>query len=180
MENKFSFAESSGSDVWISFWKKALKSNIEFLRSQGLNEYKNLQKFHARALVEPPLWRIPVVNGKYHTRYYSREVWERTLREGKLPNKHAGTWTSTRAEVVLEHVVERAPLIAWMLENPSQIDVIENVCICCVVTKNESKKLPSKRGVDPNNLWKRYLEGKIDVFDRKTGSWHILAGNFVK
>lgn len=180
MEDKFLFVESKDSSEWISFWKNALKSNIDFLRSQGLGEYKNLQKFHARALVEPPLWRIPAINGKYHTRYYSRDVWEKTVKEGKLPNKHAGTWTSSRAEVVLEHVVERAPLIAFLMENPSQIDIIERICVCCVVTKGESRMLPSKRGVDPDNVWKRYLEGKVDVFDRQTGSWHILAGNFVE
>lgn len=177
MENKFLFVESKDSNEWISFWKHALKKNIEFLRSQGLIEYKNLQKFNARALVEPPLWRIPAISGKYHTRYYSKGVWERTLKEGKLPNKHSGTWTSSRAEVVLEHIVERAPLIAWIMENPSQINTIEHICVCCVVTKCESKELPSRKGVDPNNIWKRYLEAKIDVFDRQTGSWHILSGN---
>ena len=176
IDEKFLFIESKDSIVWNSFWKESLRNMVVFLKSQGINQYKDLARFNARALVEPALWRLPEINGKYHTRFYSRAVWERSLQEGKLPSRSGGKWAATRAEVMLEHVVERAPLIGWIFEDPKRIDQIQDVCIGCVVTKDESNKLPSKCGVDPKNVWKRYLEGKVDVYDRKLNRWHILDG----
>jgi hypothetical protein len=173
---KFLFLESRNYDVWVNFWTESLKVTVDFLKSKGVHEYKDLVKLNARALVEPALWRLPEINGKYHTRFYSREVWERTIKEGKLPSKTGGKWNSSRAEVMLEHVVERSPLIQWIFEDPNRIDNLHNICIGCVVTKNESSKLHSKCGVDPNNVWKRYLDAKVDVFDRMKNRWHILDG----
>ena len=124
----------------------------------------------------PPLWRLPASTGKYHNRYYSRKVWETSVSKNKLPSKSSGTWTEKRSEVILEHVVERAQMIAWILEDLSRINDLENVCLCCVVTKDESKSLPSNYVVDPKNIWKRYIDGKVDVYDRLANKWHILDG----
>jgi len=176
VDKKFLFVESQDSVVWNSFWKESLRNAVTFLKSQGIHEYKDLSRFNARALVEPPLWRLPEINGKYHTRFYSRQVWERSLLEGRLPSRSGGKWSSPRAEVLLEHVVERAPLIEWIFDDPTRIDQIEDVVIGCVVTKDESKALPSKCGVNPNDLWKRYTSGRIDAYDRLLDRWHVLDG----
>ena len=177
MKSDFLYVEPPHSKEWISFWKKSLENSVAFLKANGVNQYSDLSKYNARSLIEPPLWRIPETNGKYHTRFFSREVWERTLSEGKLPSKSTGKWKSPRAEVMLEHVVERAPLITWILEDPNRIQRIEDVCIGCIVTKEESKKLPSRQGVDGSDVWKRYRIGKIDVYDRLLQRWHVLDGS---
>lgn len=176
IDSKFLFVESRDSQEWIDFWKDCLKQTISLLKSKGIEKYSDLARYNARALVEPALWRLPEINGKYHTRFYSREVWERSLQEGKLPSKSGGKWNNTRAEVMLEHVVERAPLISWLFEDPSRVEQVQDVCIGCVVTKQESAKLASKCGVDPNNIWKRYLDAKVDVYDRMLNRWHVLNG----
>ena len=179
MHDKFLYVDPPGSEEWISFWKDSLRNVVSFFKSKGITNYSDLSKFNARALIEPPLWRFPETNGKYHIRFFSREVWERTLKENKLPSRGTGKWSSSRAEVMLEHVVERASLISWILEDPTRIDRVEEICVGCVVSKEESKKLPSKRPVDPNDIWKRYLEGKVDVYDRMKARWHILDGKVI-
>ena len=178
-DSKFLYVHPPDYDRHISFWKDFLKVTINFLRSEGIRQYKDLRKRSARAAIEPSLWKMSETNGKYHIRYFSRETWERTLKEGRLPSKTTGSWNSSRAELMFEHVVERAPIVEWILEDPSNIDIIEDICIGCIVTKSESKLLPNRCGVDPKNVWKRYLEKKIDVYDRMLKKWHILDGKLV-
>ena len=178
-DSKFLYVHPQDLNEHVCFWKEFLKTTIDFLKSRGICQYKDLRKKSARAAIEPALWKISETNGKYHIRYYSKETWERTLKEGRLPSRATGSWNSPRAELMFEHVVERAPLIEWMLEDPSNIDIIEDVCIGCIVTKSESKLLPNRCGVDPKNVWARYLEKKIDVYDRMLDKWHILDGKLV-
>jgi hypothetical protein len=136
-DSKFLYVHPLDLNRHISFWKDFLKVNIDFLRSQGICQYKDLRKRSARAAIEPALWKMSETNGKYHIRYYSKETWERTLKEGRLPSRTTGSWNSPRAELMFEHVVERAPIVEWILEDPSNIDIIEDICIGCIVTKSE-------------------------------------------
>lgn len=176
VRNKLLYVNPAHGEARIAFWKDALKVGIKFLLDHGVTAYKDLKKFDARRIVDEPLWKIPELNGKYHGRFYSRAVWERSLQEGKLPSKSGGKWNEKRAVCMLEHVVERAPLIDWLMKDPGRIDVVDKVCIGCVVMKDESTLLADKAGVDPDNVWKRYLDAKIDVYDRELGRWHILDG----
>jgi len=174
--NKLLYVEPKDAAYRISFWKAALRHNMEFLLANGVKEYNDLKKLDARALLDEPLWKIPEINGKYHARYFSRSAWERTLKEEALPSRTGGKWQERRAILTLEHVVERKPLIEWLFEDPSRIDIIDQICLGCVVDKTEDKKLPKKFKVDPGNLWNRYLLAKIDVYDRLLDRWHVLDG----
>lgn len=172
----FVYVNPSDADERVIFWKNFLKLSMKFFHEQGLERFEDLKKFDARKVLDEPLWKLPEINGKYHGRYYSRDVWERTLKENELPSKLGGRWNESRAVLVLEHVVERASLLRWLFEDTSRIDLIDQVCVGCVVSKDEDSRLPRRREVDPNNLWQRYLEAKIDVYDRELQRWHILDG----
>lgn len=175
--NKLLYVEPEGYEEQISFWKASLRHNMEFMLARGLKCYEDLGKYNARKLLDEPLWKIPEINGKYHARYFSRGAWEQTLKENRLPAKGAGKWKQSPMALTLEHVVERKCLIEWLFEDLNRIDIIDQVCIGCVVDSDgEDKRLPDNFKVDTTNLWQRYLIAKIDVYDRKLDRWHILDG----
>ena len=171
-ENPLGWAELPRPSNYFDVWKTMLKNNIETLRSYGATSFDDLKQWDARVILDAALWKIPEFNLKYRGQYYSKGVWERSLKEGRLPTPNTGIWTKhSHSECIFEHVVERRPLINWLMEDPQRCDNIENVVVACIVLPQEEKKLPKNVSVDPTNVWARYKEAKIDVWDRKNNEW---------
>jgi hypothetical protein len=131
---------------------------------------KGLRQGHARKLLSEVIWFISEVDGKYTTRYRSKQVVDlaRHYLKGRQQSKRKPNMLNyikrARSEKIQhEHVNTRAALVDKLLRLPPQkVSVALEEVLACVVTKDEHRDL---KGAAKG--WARYRDAGIPVYDMK-------------
>lgn len=113
---------------------------------------------HKRKILSEVQWLISEVDGKYRTRFRSKQVVDL-----------ARTSPRSLERIQHEHVISRKEITARLLANPNDASMILDQVTACVVTKDEHNRLRG-RGIG----WPRYREARIEVYDISTDPPLIL------
>lgn len=116
---------------------------------------------HRKHLIKLAQWWVTEADGKWKTRFRSEVVIQLAQNEpdSQVPINH-------------EHVYGRAELAERMMEDPSQVDAILELCVGCIVTVDEHRILSAQRDVQG---WDRYRDAGIRVLDTATPGWPAFA-----
>jgi hypothetical protein len=177
-----------------SFHREAIEVILQFLERRGITSMEQLNSLKGRALLDVPLWKLLETEGKYGGRYISEGVRDLELNLGQRVNSSNGSWSEFLLEqhlgpspadgwrktpeycCQLEHVSERAKLIAVLLRDPARAQEILDQCLIgCVVLRSEHERLAGA-DIDPDDPWRRYRQADppLRVWDRLTEEWVSL------
>ena len=164
-------------------------------------EYNQIVDFKAKSILDVPLWKIVEANGKYKVDYISSGIWqianqldnnnysnikpsqiERFLKEHLSENECYYLEESDiyiknieDCKVQLDHVTPRKIIIKEILELKNDEDIkkfLKEKYVGCIVLKDEHKKLNDDYNkYDKDDLWKRYKDANIAVYDRSVNNW---------
>lgn len=114
---------------------------------------------HRKHLLKLAQWWVTEADGKWKTRFRSVEV-VRLARD------------DPHSDVLInhEHVYGRAELADRMLRDHGQVDDILELCVGCIVTVEEHRRLSAQRH---QRGWDRYLEAKVPVLDTAAAGWPV-------
>jgi hypothetical protein len=106
-----------------------------------------------RKLLNQVVWYATESEGKYTTRFRSREALRLQAELGR---------TEAARHLAHEHVVPRQLLIDRLIAEPGRAPEILAFAVACVVTREEHSRLPDGDG------WERYEAAGIEVVDTRT------------
>ena len=129
----------------------AIVASAKRLAKLVLAETDLLEK-HRKLLLSRLQWLISEADGKYRTRFRSKQVVELAMHS-----------PSSTIKINHEHVFARREITARLLLMPESSDVILDDVVGCIVTQKEHSKLSSKL-----SGWRRYSEAGILVLDMST------------
>lgn len=115
---------------------------------------------HRKHLLKLAQWWVTEADGKWRTRFRSARVIEL-----------AHDQPESQVSINHEHVYGRAELAERMLEDPSQVAAILELCVGCIVTVEEHRVLSAQRGVQG---WDRYRAAGVRVLDTAAHGWPAL------
>lgn len=115
---------------------------------------------HRKHLLKLAQWWVTEADGKWKTRFRSVRVIQ--LAEAN-PNSNEA--------INHEHVYGRAEPAERMLHDPSQVGAILELCIGCVVTVEEHRRLSAVRGLQG---WDRYRTAGVGVHDMSLPGWPLV------
>lgn len=126
-------------------------------------ESPNLIKRHKKKILSDVQWLISEVDGKYTTRYRSKEVVD-------LANNDP----TSGIKIQHEHVFARKAITEGILHDQPNVANILRKLVACVVTKSEHDRLTG-----PAYGWQRYANANIQVYDMlsnppKIIDWPVL------
>ncbi|PZQ02462.1 MAG: hypothetical protein DI587_03260 [Variovorax paradoxus] len=106
---------------------------------------------HRKHLLKTAQWWVTEADGKWKTRFRSMEV----LRLAKED-------PTSDVRINHEHVYGRAELAELMLLDHTQVEAILELCVGCIVTVDEHRRLTAQKHV---HGWKRYRAANVRVAD---------------
>lgn len=115
---------------------------------------------HRKHLLKLAQWWVTEADGKWKTRFRSVRVIKLAQED---PNSHE--------PINHEHVYGRAELAERMLEDPSKVGSILELCIGCIVTVDEHRRLSALRN---RQGWDRYRAAGIGVHDMSLPGWPVV------
>lgn len=175
VENAFPETPSSGHgqsfdwDRAVMLWRqgRAKRSPMspEEIREQVAKEIEALiairmrfRKKHLKELIGILLWKYTEADGKYQTRYISRQAYDMV--------RQAGEGFQTGKNLRHEHVWERDLVIETLLAWPQATKRILQSVVSCTVTLEESLALNlATHVVESGDRWARYRYAGIEVID---------------
>lgn len=119
-----------------------------------------LSTTHRKHLLKLAQWWVTEADGKWKTRYKSATVLALVTQTPApdVPINH-------------EHVYGRAALADEILRDPSRAATILELCVGCVVTVDEHKRLSAQRNVQG---WDRYRAADVQVCDTSRPGFPIV------
>lgn len=182
-----------GSEEIIKFQKHVFVRLLDIIRHYGLKTYDDIVDFKSKGMLDEPLWKIVEANGKYNVQYISSGIKEIADKLNITPNDikvseietylkdnidfqlNSGIVISDEKDckVQLEHVTPRKKIIEEVLKLNSEKDIheyLDKKCVGCLVLKAEHKVL-NDNTYNSKDLWQRYKDAGIKVFDKETDNW---------
>lgn len=118
----------------------------------------DLYPLHKRKFLSVCIWKMTEADGKYTTRYQTRQA-----------------WGADHSELAHEHVYRMKLLIDRLLQSPKNVESILREAVVCTVTRDEHRLLCDLDRTTPQaDGWERYRVAGIDVIDTLTGKLHNL------
>ncbi len=176
----------------IKFHKDMFICLLKAMRNDGISTYEDIISHKAKGLLDEPLWKIVEAYGKYKVNYISEGIEEIanklnmgnsinvTIIENYLINnidyqlKNSIIISNKKdCKVQLEHVTPRKKIIEEILKLKTESAIrkyLDDMCVGCLVLKAEHKMLDDNV-CNNGDLWKRYKQAGIKVFDKKGGVW---------
>ena len=130
------------------------------LANVALRETGMLQS-HRKHLLKLAQWWVTEADGKWKTRFRSAAVIQLAQDD-----------PDSQMLINHEHVYGRAELAERMMQDRSQVDAILELCIGCIVTVEEHRKLSAQRGLQG---WDRYRTAEVRVRDTAMPGWPVFA-----
>lgn len=122
---------------------------------------------HRRHLLKLAQWWVTEADGKWRTRFRSQAVVHLAMTEPEA-----------QVRINHEHVYGRASLADRMLADPTQVEPILELCVGCIVTVDEHRRLSALRDAEG---WERYERAGVFVVDAESSSnpaeWHLFRGH---
>ncbi len=177
----------------IEFQKHMFVHLLKTIRGYGLKTYDDIVDFKSKGMLDEPLWKIVEANGKYKGQYISSGIKEIAGKLNMSPNNIKGSEIETYlkdnidyqldsgilisnhedCKFQLEHVTPRKRIIEEVLKlktDDAILKYIDEMCIGCLVLKAEHKELDDNT-YNIKDLWQRYKDGGIKVFDKVADKW---------
>lgn len=177
----------------IKFQKHMFVHILKTMRDYGLKTYEDIVDFKAKGMLDEPLWKIVEANGKYKGQHISSGIKEIAVKFNMSPNNikvsdietylkdnidyqlDSGILISNHEDckVQLEHVTPRKIIIEEVLKLNTEKDIhkfLDKKCVGCLILKAEHKQLNDKT-YNSNDLWQRYKDAKVKVFDNEGNKW---------
>lgn len=116
---------------------------------------------HRKHLLKLAQWWVTEADGKWKTRFRSSTVIQLAQDD-----------PDSQVLINHEHVYGRADLAERMMQDPSRVDAILELCIGCIVTVDEHRTLSAQRGLQG---WDRYRAAEVRVRDTAMPGWPDCA-----
>lgn len=123
----------------------------------------SMLRSHRKHLLKLAQWWVTEADGKWKTQYRSAQVVALARQEGL-----------SGVAINHEHVYGRAELAERMLTDSTQVDSILGLCVGCIVTVEEHRRLSAQKHV---HGWDRYRAANVRVHDTAQPGWPIVVGD---